>query len=296
MITALLWMAAVAGCVPVEGDRVTARDLAQADPAFSALAADTVFSLSPAPGVRRVFQAADLKRLAASHGLSLEAAAEVCVERPMVALDRERLLEAMRAALARPEARIELVDVIAFRVPRGAIEFPLGGLRRPPAGRPDAPVLWNGSVRYGAGRRYPIWAKVRILAPLVRVVAVEDLRASRPIQAGQVRLDASEGFPEAAVATSVDQVVGLAPRRAIPAGAPIPKSILAPAREVERGDAVRVEASSGRASVALPGRALSGGSRGDAVMVRNPASGRSFQARVSGRGTVSVDGREGEPR
>ena len=290
MIPAFIWMAALAGCLPVEGERVTAKDLEPLNPALAALSADAAFGLAPAPGVRRVFRAADLKRLAARHGLELATAVETCVERPMGALDRQKILVAMRASLGLPEARIELVDLAAFPVPRGEVEFSPTGLRRPPTARPDTPVLWNGSVLYGTGRRYPIWAKVRISVPLARVIAVEDLRATQPIQTGQVRLETAETFPPTVLmASSLEEVVGWTPRRAIPAGAAIPKSILTPAREVERGDAVLVEATSGRASVALPGRALSGGALGDRVKVMNPASGRSFLARVSGRGTVKAD-------
>jgi hypothetical protein len=222
---AFLLAFALAGCVPVEGDKITARDLAEAVPAFSILSGDTVVGLAPAPGARRIFRAAELRRLAAKHGLTLEAAGETCAERPMVELDRARVLAAMRSSLDDPEASIELVELVEFRVPRGEIEFPLGGLRKPPSRQPDAAVLWSGSVRYGEGRRYPVWARVRVNRP---------------------------------------------PRE--------------------------VEPTSGRATIVLSGRALSGGSRGDSVMVRNPLSGKSFRARVSGKGTVAVGGAEGESK
>jgi hypothetical protein len=65
-------------------------------------------------------------------------------------------------------------------------------------------------------------------------------------------------------------------------------------REVERGDQIRVEAASGRATVAVTARAETSGGRGEMVVVRNPASGKRFKARVQGKGAAAVVAGEGE--
>ena len=51
----------------------------------------------------------------------------------------------------------------------------------------------------------------------------------------------------------------------------------------------KVEVRSGAAHLALTARALSGGRVGETIPVRNPESNRTFQARVTGKGTVLVE-------
>ncbi len=63
----------------------------------------------------------------------------------------------------------------------------------------------------------------------------------------------------------------------------------APPREVERGDVVAVEVSSGAARLKFEAPAESGGKTGEAVLVRNPANGARFRARVVAKGKVLVD-------
>jgi flagella basal body P-ring formation protein FlgA len=281
----------VAGCLSVEGERVLARDLTPASAAFAALPPEIAFGYAPAPGARRVLRAAELKRLASPHDLSLEPGTEICVARPLEPLNRDRLLASMRASLANPAARLEVVEFAGFGAPSGEIEFPLAGLRRPPARDPASPVLWKGTVRYAARRRYPIWAKVRISVRSTRVVAAENLRVGSPIEASQVRLETSDGFPGSEpAASSIEQVAGRVPRRPLAAGSPVPLRLLGQAKEVQRGDEVRIEASSGSATVELVGRAESSGARGDTVVVRNLTSGKSFRARVLSTGKVAVEG------
>lgn len=57
---------------------------------------------------------------------------------------------------------------------------------------------------------------------------------------------------------------------------------------VERGDTVRVEVRSGGVVLAFDAAAESSGRAGDAVIVKNPQNGRRFQARVEGKGKVSI--------
>jgi hypothetical protein len=57
---------------------------------------------------------------------------------------------------------------------------------------------------------------------------------------------------------------------------------------VGRGDTVRVEVRSGGVLLAFDAAAESSGRAGEAVIVKNPANSRRFQARVEGKGKVSV--------
>jgi flagella basal body P-ring formation protein FlgA len=289
MMALMLLAAAGAGCVRVEGDRILAREMARAWPAFSQVAPDILLGYAPVPGARRIFSLAELARLAARHGVAPPPEAPVCFERPMTALRRERVLEAMRATLELPEARIDIVELSRYPVPEGELVFARSGLRAPGRGAPPGtPVLWRGSVLYGGGRRFAVWARVVVTAPLRRVRAAQALPAGRVIEAGQLRVVEEEGFPiSGREAVAIEDVAGLRPRRTIPSGAAIPLALLERPPQVERGDRVRVKVL-GPVRLEFMARAESDGAQGQIVTVRNPKSRRTFQARVAGRGEVEV--------
>jgi flagella basal body P-ring formation protein FlgA len=285
-MTAFLLLATA--CLPIEGEKILARDMARAWAAFASVEAETAIGYAPAPGVRRRFEAAELGRLAARHGVP-DPPGGICFERPTMTLDRAQLLEVLERALGVAGARIALEDFSRHPAPLGDVVFPRQWLRAPAPGAPAA-VLWRGYVRYAGARRFPIWARVRITAPLTRVRAVETLRMGEAIQAGQLTLEAGEGFPAAGRdAESVEQVAGRRPQRTIPAGSIVPLALLDQPREVERGDAVRVEVASGAARLSFTGRAESAGSVGETVRVRNMEANRTFAARVAAKGAVEVE-------
>jgi hypothetical protein len=158
----LLAAFALAGCVAIGAgsDRVLLRDLAPAFPDVAAEAMDTPVALAPSPGVQRNFDLAELRRLAARLKLA-DPVREVCVTRRAAALDAVRVLEALHAQM--PAAQIELLDYTRGPVPEGELEFSRNGL---PSGA--SAIVWSGAVRYAEGRRFPVWAKVRITADVNR--------------------------------------------------------------------------------------------------------------------------------
>lgn len=281
-------------CVQVSGESILVRDLAGAVPALAALPPDEVLGYTPAPGARRLVSRRELARLAERHGLRLEPGPGLCVERAARLLSREELEAALRAALKEaapegmPEARLELLEFSRYPVPEGELEFKRAGLPAPP--RVGIPVIWRGRVRYGGSRSVPVWARVRLAVAGLGVIAIENLRSGRPIEAHQVRVGPLEWFPfSEAPAREAAQVIGRAPRHAIPAGKPVLAGALMPAHQVERGETVTVEVSSGAARLSLQARAESGGSAGDSLVLRNPSSGRTFAGRVEEGGKVVVD-------
>jgi flagella basal body P-ring formation protein FlgA len=294
MILMLQLLAAAAGtaCVEIPGERILARDLSGALPAFSQLPPELPLGFAPAPGARRVLTRLALDRLAAQHGLSLTSSSEICLERPMEALTRERVFATLRAALdidpqasatGLKNARLELLDFSRYLVPRGQLEFPRSGLVALPSARSLAPVLWRGRVRYADGRSFPVWARVKISITADQVVAAQNLTAGRPIAAAQLRIQSVELNPfSERPASALDQVVGRLPRRSVPAGAPILPSSLAAPSQVERGDLVSVEVFSGAAQLSMQAQAQTAGNSGDLISLRNPATGQRFPARVDG--------------
>ncbi len=273
---------ALTGCLAIGpgSDSILARDLAPALPGLAD--ADTPVSPAPLPGVPRIFRMAELRRIGARFQVAGDPSQEICFERPVAPPDPARLLEAMRRQL--PEAQIQILDYGRLPAPEGAVDFPVAGLRH--AG---ADGFWSGSVRYGGGRRFPLWARVRVTVREARVLAAEDLRPGRAIAAAQLRLETRAVFPaEKAFATTVEPVAGRATRLPIPAGAAIRLDWLAPAQDVLRGDRVLVEVRSGGAYLKFEATAEASGTVGQVIPVTNPVSKKRFSARVEGKGRVSV--------
>lgn len=275
-------------CVVVGGERIRAGDLARLRPLFRALEAELELGYAPAPGLRRVLTPAELARLARRHGLIDASLEPVCIERAVERLTEESLIEAMRRSLG-AEARIEIVDYGRHPVPPGTLEFPLAGLAGPPA-RPGTPVLWRGRLRMASGRTVPVWARVKAGLERQVLVARRDLAAGRAIEAADVEERRVEVFPgTGGRLLGREEVAGAIPRRKIRAGEVVSEELLRLPAEVSRGDAVEVEVRNGAARLVLEARAETEGRRGEAVLVRNPATGRRFKARVEGPGRLAVE-------
>ncbi|HVW87805.1 MAG TPA: hypothetical protein VHB50_24135, partial [Bryobacteraceae bacterium] len=147
----------VGDCMPVTGDRILARDLALADPAFAALPATTIVSYAPPPGTKRVFAVPELVRIARANRVSLAKPVEICFEFPMRLMREQEVIDSMRRTLP-PEAELTIVEIPKTAIPDGALEFPRTGLE--PAIR--GAQLWRGYVRYGETLRSPVWARITL--------------------------------------------------------------------------------------------------------------------------------------
>jgi hypothetical protein len=212
-------------CLSVGSDRITAKDLARAVPAFAGLPESLSLGFAPLPGAHRGFTGADIQRMAAQYGLQTEFRDAVCFEWTMRRLERADILKAMRDALG--QDGVELQEYSLFPAPPGDVVFPLSGLNRQAQGA----AFWRGYVQYGPDKRFNVWAKVKIDA----------------------------GVPAAATA----DVVG--------------------------GSRVTVLVRSGAAELKLEAQAITSGKKGQTVTIRNPRSGRSFAAEVTGKNSVMVE-------
>ena len=74
-------------CLPIQDERIYARDVAAAIPAFASVAADFALGYAPGPGLRRVFKGEALERLARNQGVTVEALPDVCFERAMATIE-----------------------------------------------------------------------------------------------------------------------------------------------------------------------------------------------------------------
>ena len=277
-------------CLTVTGEQIRGSDVARAVPALAKISPNVPLAPAPPPGNTRVFYLSELQSIGARFSIRVVDAQKVCFRYATEDLNRDRVTEAMRKALRVPDARIELLETSAGPVPIGAIEFERENLGAPAAPGQRTPLPWRGDIVYAGNRRFPISAKVRISAPVSRLVAVEPLRPGVAIKPSQLRSEIVESFPLATNGVlSIEQIAGMTPLRPIAAGAEIRLDNLTRPNDVNRGDMVHVEVRIGAAHLALTGRAESAGHIGDTIAVRNPDSSKVFHAMVEAAGKVIVE-------
>lgn len=271
------------GCQSIDRDYLIAADV----PALTKLAGDINLGFLPSSGSPRILHGADLQRIAKNRGVELENLQDVCFVRKTFVPDAEQIRAAMRQGIDFPGAKIEIVSSTPHPIPFGELVFPRDGLQ--------SPNLWNGYVRFGDDQRVTVWAKVRITAPLTRVIAVTNIAAGKPIQQSQVRLETVEDFPlDETIARNLVDVVGYLSKTSLRPLMPIRKAQLQNPPDVTRGDLVQVQVIDGAARLSLEGTAQSAGAKGSFIMIRNSSSGKDFRAQVTGKDqaivSIHVDG------
>jgi flagella basal body P-ring formation protein FlgA len=278
----LILAARAFACQAVEGDHITGKDLAAANPAFASIDPNLAIGEAPLAGVRRILRAQDLAKIARENRIAAPAPfADLCFERVTESLTAEELLPVLRSALNIEGAGIEILDYGRYPVPRGTLEFTRAGL--------TATGLWRGRIVYAEGRSAPVWAKVRVTVERTWIEPAEPLAVGKTIQSGQLVVRRGPRFPFGpAPLDSLDLAVGREPVRTISPGEPIYPSMLVMPKEVKLGDKVAVEVWSGAARLAFEATAGSSGRVGDSIIVQNPENGRFFEARVEAKGKVSV--------
>jgi flagella basal body P-ring formation protein FlgA len=292
-------------CLSPSGDYILAKDLARAIPEFATVPASKILASAPMAGGKRIFRPGEIRGLAAQSGTKIEPNKvepnkielnkielnnDVCFAWPQAVLNRNDVLDALRKSLNRSDANVEIIDLTTDRAPQGQLSFPLAGLGTPASLEQPVPVLWRGEVMYTDTRRFSVWARVRITAPVTVVFAVEKLEAGHPIGAGQVRAEIQQRFPALKnKVIAIDQIAGMVPTRTISPGAELRPDNLSRPNEVNRGDLVAIEARTGRVKLAFSGRAESAGHMGDLITVRNPDTQKIFQARVCAHDRAIVE-------
>jgi len=281
-----LYAFALSSCLALSpaADSIRARDLAAALPEWTTVEPDTPVVPAPIPGVQRVLHPAELRRLALRWNVAAGEERDLCFAIPVAAPDPARMLAAMRRRL--PEARIEILETSRQPAPDGDFEFQLAGLHITSGGG-----YWNGYVGYGHQRRFAVWARVKVAVLSNRVVAAQDLKPGRPIEAGQLRLESQAASPSLGVfVADLAEAAGRIAKRPIPAGTTLRPEWLEAPKEIQRGDTVRVEVVQGEAHLKLEGVAQTSGAVGDTILIENPDSKRRFRARVEAKGQVVVKG------
>ncbi len=276
-------------CQTVRSDRLFGEDLVNALPVFAGMPGDAVIGYSPAPGTRRDFSASELSRIGAKYNIAVPVGLKTCFEWETRPLSEEEVGAAIRETLRVPQARVDVVAMSKSPAPVGKLVFPLAGLTTTGEHDREIPPTWTGYVLYSNDRRFAVWARVKVSATMMRVVAVQSVPAGMTIESRQVRLEAYDDLPlENGVARNVDEVVGRVSRRAIRAGLPVFRTDLTEPLQVQRGDLVQVTVISGGAEIGLQAQAESAGRLGDMIQLRNLQSQKTFQARIEGKGRALV--------
>src|SRR5690348_10248261 len=83
-------------CRVIRQDHILGRDLAAAIPGLQTLPPAADFGLAPTPGRARVFQTAELRRIAEANHIDAEVTHNACFVWPMRALSEEIFIGAMK--------------------------------------------------------------------------------------------------------------------------------------------------------------------------------------------------------
>jgi flagella basal body P-ring formation protein FlgA len=276
------------GCLPVHNEWILASDLGAANPVFGALDAEMAVGAAPMAGARRVFRAAELARLARENHLPAGSFHDICFEWPEETIAPDRFRKSMAAVLRVEPDAIEIMERSRVAAPPGDLIFAKDDLR-PVSGSDGREALWKGFVRYAPARRFPVWARIRVVAPVPRVIANGVLVPGEPVQETALeRVVIPHGIVNGIYASSVDEVAGRVPRIRIEPGAAIRLSDLTWAPEIRAGDEVQVEIRKGAMRIHLVARAENSGRTGDRITLTNPASSAHFHARVDSRNRAVV--------
>jgi flagella basal body P-ring formation protein FlgA len=136
-------------------------------------------------------------------------------------------------------------------------------------------------LRCGDVWRETVIARATLSARVL--VAAQDIEAGATLSDTNLRLEERELGTTPEAIGRLDLIEGFTPRRKLREGTLLQARLLHEPVLVRRGQPVRIVARHGKAiAVETAGESLGNGKRGDTVRVRNAASGRTIEARVTG--------------
>lgn len=254
-----------------------------------------VLGNGPAPGARIVIEAAQLAAIARQFGVEWRPNGgneRAVLDRPGRMLPREDVVAALRAAFAATGAAADgEIDLPGFTTPlmpteiRTAVaveQLDIDGA----SGRFTALLSITGEGMSAIRQRasgtliemieVPVAARRLVAGALLRA---DDLRTVR------IRANLVQGE----IVRSAAQIDGLAPRRQINAGQPVPVAELTRPMVVGKGAKVAMQLSAPGLQLLAQGQALEAGAMGDRIQVLNTASRAVVEAQVVGVDRVRVE-------
>ncbi len=278
------------GCHTISSDVIFARDVAAVIPGFTRVAGDFRLGAVADSGAPRILEGVELQRIARNQGVELQDLPDVCFALRVFVPQPDDIRAALRKTLRDipgiDAAKIEISTSSQHPVPVGELVFPRSGMQLPSGIQQE--VMWRGFVR-NAGGDSPVWAKVRVVANVTRIVAISNIPSGKPIQNNQVRLESCEdSLLDETMARDLDEVIGYLPKSVLRSELPIRKTQLAPPPDVEKGELVDVQVFAGAAHLVVKAKAQSDGFKGSSILMHNLSSGKDFPAMVVGKNRVMV--------
>ncbi len=286
MLPVLMLMGTVmqSECLAVEDEKILASHLADRIVAMKQIKEDTVFGFTPKYGVRRVIPGFEIAAFARKYGVAIPVEKEICVIRSSRKLTEEEIMQSLfnvvREIAGTEDVEIKLLDYSRQELPYGEIKFLKSNWNR--IEREDA-VFWRGVIPTHPSSNVPFWVKARITVLRDVVSAVRDLDAGSYITPDTFSVRKSMlGLMSTFPASGAHEVVGRISMRKISAGDMIFMRNLRSPQEVFTGEVVEVSIRKGMLHLQLEAKAESSGRRGERIILRNPVSGKRFEARVTG--------------
>ena len=280
-----------AECLKVPSNKILAGNLASVVPLFASVAGDVIIGAAPFPGTVRLLSSRDVYLAARQNGIAFSpgtTAPSVCVERALHPVAADDVRAALLAALDDPAPRIDLLDFSRQPLPDGSLSFSVSGLSQPPRGDPTSPVIWSGKLIYDGEQSLRVWAKVRVSVEKECFVTKTTIPRGTELNAEQLERVVAPQFPGGAAPLILSAIIGKSARRIIAAGERITPAVVENTHDVVQGDTVHVRVIEGAAEIRFDGVAQSSGMKGERILVHNPASGKTFSARIDDRDSVLV--------
>jgi flagella basal body P-ring formation protein FlgA len=158
----------------------------------------------------------------------------------------------------------------------------------------DSPNGLNGGrgvvgVRCEGGKPWKIFVPVTVALIESVVVTRRPLVRGQAVQADDLMLSETDvSRLHKAYFTRIDDVVGLRAKRPVGSGKTLHAGLLKREQLVQRGKTVSILADLSGLQVSMRGKAMSDGSYGDRIRVKNLKSGRVISGTVAGNGLVKV--------
>ena len=144
-------------------------------------------------------------------------------------------------------------------------------------------------VRCSQPLSWTFYASVEAKIEVQTVSSTQTLKAGIPLQKHHLAMQWKElSSLRGDVVTTIDDVIGLLPKRNLPAGRSLSLRHFAAPNAIQKGDQVAIEATIGRARVVTHGVALAAGQIGDQIQVENARSGKRFRMMVLAPGRVGA--------
>lgn len=274
----------------IDGDKIRLGDLIDGLAKGSEIA---VFR-APAPGARGTIRVDRVLAAAREMGIDgIEAAGfrSIVVSRPGRAISRLDMQELIGSTVSARGARGDL-DVIlddhlatrTFDISRTEAVKVVKLTRDSASGRFEAKLALAGAETSDSWIVTGSIVETRDVA-----VPVSDLDRGDAVQAKDLTIvKRPASHIGADIITSMSDLVGMIPRRALKAGETVRQADLAKPILVEKNQLVTVVYASNGLMLSMRGRAQANGSMGDTVRVHNPQSKRMIEGTVSGSAQVTI--------